>query len=286
MIYLICIPIFLILGFVATIHLSFRAPRVRNDVLPIDYSLDAETHEFTGLQGTQLSIWWVDSEQPSDKTVVILHGWGANKSYMLPLAKPFHNVGYNVLLIDAHNHGDSENRGVSSMPKFAEDLESAVTWLHHNRPKACQQTVVVGHSVGAAAVLLAAANGLKANVFISIASFVHPKLIMQRTLKKLKRVPGLIPLISSYVQWVIGYKFNVIAPITSLKRITQPTLLVHGTADSVIPMSDFYLLCTAVQKKNISCLEVPEADHDSIEKIEAHFSELNDLIKKHLLSAR
>ena len=215
MIYLIFLPILLILGFIVAIHLGFRAPRLSNDALPIDYALDAQTYTFAGQQGSQLSIWWINAVQPSDTTVVILHGWGANKSFMLPLAKPFHQAGYNILLIDAHNHGNSEKRGVSTMPKFAEDLESALHWLNQNKPKACQQTIVVGHSVGAAAVLLAAAKGLKATVFISLASFVHPELIMQRTLKNLKPLPGLIPLISNYVQWAIGHKFDVIAPITS-----------------------------------------------------------------------
>lgn len=286
MIYLIFLPILLILGFIAAIHLSFRAPRLSNDTLPIDYGLDAQTHKFTGQQGSQLSVWWIDAQQPSATTVVILHGWGANKSFMLPLAKPFHQAGYNILLLDAHNHGESEKRGVPSMPKFAEDLASAMHWLNQNKPKACQKTIIVGHSVGAAAVLLAAANGLKATLFISLASFVHPELIMQRTLNKLKPVPGLIPLISNYVQWAIGHKFDVIAPITSIKKISQPTLLVHGTADSVIPLSDFHLLCNATQKENIKCLEIPDAGHDSIDKIEAHFSELHDFIKKHLSLSR
>lgn len=286
MIYLMFLPILLVLGFIVAIHLGFRAPRLSNDTLPIDYALDGQTYTFAGQQGSQLSIWWINAVQPSDTTVVILHGWGANKSFMLPLAKPFHQAGYNVLLIDAHNHGDSEKRGVSTMPKFAEDLESALHWLNQNKPKACQQTIVVGHSVGAAAVLLAAAKGLKATVFISLASFVHPELIMQRTLKKLKPVPGLIPLISNYVQWAIGYKFDAIAPITSIKKIAQPILLVHGTEDSVIPLSDFHLLCNATQKENIKCLEIPEAGHDSIEKIEAHFNELHDFIKKHLNFSR
>ncbi len=282
MIYLIFLPILLILGFIAAIHLSFRAPRLSNDALPIDYGLDAQTYQFTGQQGSQLSIWWINALQPCDKTVIILHGWGANKSFMLPLAQPFHLEGYNVLLIDAHNHGDSDKRGVPSMPKFAEDLASAVYWLNQNKPKACQQTIVIGHSVGAAAVLLAAANGLKATMFISLASFVHPELIMQRTLKNLKPLPGLIPLISNYVQWAIGHKFDVIAPITSIKNIGQPTLLVHGTEDSVIPLSDFHLLCNAQQREHIKCLEIHGAGHDSIDKIEAHFGELHDFIKKHL----
>ncbi|MBN2866135.1 MAG: alpha/beta fold hydrolase [Thiotrichales bacterium] len=287
---LLLLPVILILLFVVAIHLSFRAPRLSNDQTPAEYAMAYQTHQIQGQQGSQLSVWWLQAELPSDTTVVILHGWGANKSLLLPLAKPFHNKGYNVLLLDAHNHGDSQKRGVSTMPKFAEDVTSAVDWLHQHQTNDSKQVVVVGHSVGAAAVLLAAAKGLKVNVVIAIASFVHPKLMMQRSLQKVAGVPGLVRLISNYVQWVIGHQFDDIAPLTSITKLQQPTLLVHGSADSVIPMSDFHLLCEAKDKsehnRNIACLEIADADHDSIDKIEAHFSELHDFIKSHLKTAK
>lgn len=287
MIYLLLIPVLLILAFVSAIHLGFRAPRLNNDVHPSAHGMNYQAHNVVGQQGSKLSVWWVEAEQPSDTTVVIMHGWGANKSLLLPLAKPFHETGYNVLMLDAHNHGDSQKRGTSTMPKFAEDVTSAVGWLKQNQTNASDKVIVVGHSVGAAAVLLAAANGLQANVVITIASFVHPKLMMQRSLQKVAGVPGLVRLISGYVQWVIGHKFDDIAPITSLSKIQQPTLLVHGDADRVIPLSDFHLLCEAQRQseknQTIACLEIADADHDSIDKIEAHFSELNDFINQHLV---
>jgi len=283
---LLLIPVLLILAFIAAIHFGFKAPRLSNDDTPAEYGMKSETHNLVGQQGSQLSVWWMNAKQPSSTTVVILHGWGANKSLLLPLAKPFYAEGYNVLLLDAHNHGDSQKRGTSTMPKFAEDVTSAVDWLKQHKADACKQIIVVGHSVGAAAVLLAAANGLQANVVIAIASFVHPKLMMQRSLQKMAGVPGLVPLISRYVQWVIGHQFDEIAPITSITKIRQPTLLVHGDADSVIPLSDFHLLCEAQHKseknRNIECLAILKAEHDSIDKIEAHFSELNDFINRHL----
>ncbi|WP_321325057.1 alpha/beta hydrolase [Thiomicrorhabdus sp.] len=281
---LLCIllPILLLVGFIVAIHLSFRAPRFSNEVKPSDYSLNADTFEFKGNQATQLSAWWIPSNQPSDTTVLLMHGWGANKSLMLPLAKPFHDSGYNLLIMDAHNHGDSQKRGVSTMPKFAEDIQSGADWLKQNKPNKSRQLILVGHSVGAAATLLAAAKGLKANMFVAIASFVHPKLMMQRHLKKLDVIPGLVKLISNYVQWVIGHKFDDIAPSTSVTNITQPTLLVHGDADKVIPLSDHHMLCNVAPKEHIECLEIPDADHDSIDKIEQHFSSLNRFITKHL----
>lgn len=282
MIYLTLLPVILIIVFIAAIHLSFRAPRLSNDMNPSHEKLNYLAYCFHGNQHSLLSSWWIPANEPCNTTVLLMHGWGANKSLMLPLAKPFHSAGYNVLIMDAHNHGDSQNRGVSTMPKFAEDIQSGADWLAQHKPNESKQLIVVGHSVGAAAVLLAAANGLKANLFIAIASFVHPKLMMQRHLSKLQNIPGLVKGISSYVQWVIGHQFDDIAPSTSVSNITQPTLLVHGDADKVIPLSDHHMLCNIAPKKYIECLEIPDADHDSIDKIEKHFGLLEAFMAKNI----
>ena len=286
MIYLILLPILLVVGLIVAIHLSFKAPRFSNDLDPNNEGLDYQTYEFTGNQQSQLSAWWIPSIESSNTTVLLIHGWGANKSMMLPLAKPFHTAGYNLLVMDAHNHGDSQKRGVSTMPKFAEDVQSGADWLMQNKPTESQKLIVVGHSVGAAAVLLAAAKELKADIFIAIASFVHPKLMMQRHLSKLQAVPGLVKGISSYVQWVIGHKFDDIAPSTSVTKIKVPTLLVHGDADKVIPLDDHHMLCNVAKKEHIECLQIPDADHDSIDKIEQHFSSINEFIERHLKTSK
>jgi pimeloyl-ACP methyl ester carboxylesterase len=281
MIYLL-IPVFIVLSFLAAIHLSFRAPRCPNTTQPSDYDLPFKAITFKGLQSTLLSAWWIEAIEPCDTTVLVLHGWGANKSMMLPLAKPFYTAGFNVLLMDAHNHGDSQKRGVSNMPKFAEDLHSAVAYLHQHHSKESQNKIIVGHSVGAAATLLAAAQGINAHLFIAISSFAHPKLIMQRHMKSLEVIPGLISLISYYVQWIIRYKFDDIAPVSSIKKIHKPLLLIHGDADQVIPLSDHLLMCQAVLKDSIECMEIAGADHDSIDKIQQNFNAVLGFITRNL----
>lgn len=276
----------LMTAFLVVIHLSFRAPRCPNTLQPSDDCLPFESIVFKGLQGSLLSAWWIPAIQPKDSTVMIMHGWGANKSMMLPLAKPFYEAGFNVFLIEAHNHGDSQKRGVSNMPKFAEDLHSAVAFLQQHYPQDSQNKIIVGHSVGAAATLLAAAQGINANLFIAISSFAHPKLMMQRYLQRLGRIPGLVNLISNYVQWVIGHRFDEIAPMNSIQRINKPTLLIHGEVDQVIPLSDHLLLCKTAPAPFIECMEIPGADHDSIDKIEHHFTALLNFIDGHLNETR
>lgn len=277
-VYLLGALIALILLFIAAIHIGFRAPRLANIQTPSDYGLNYQSVQFEGKQQSLLSSWWLEAESQSTTSVVILHGWGANKSIMLPLAKPFVAAGVNVLLLDAHNHGDSEKRGTSSMPKFAEDLDSAISWLKANRPDQSQTVYVMGHSVGAAATLLNAATHPQADGYIAIASFAHPKLMMQRQLGKLNRLPGLVWLINEYVQWVIGHRFEKIAPVTSIQKISKPVLCVHGTADQVIPLGDHQMLCQAANSKQAQCLEIPGADHDSIDLIDQHFGPIQSFV--------
>jgi alpha-beta hydrolase superfamily lysophospholipase len=273
------IILLLAMGFVLAVHIGFRAPRLSNQTTPADMGLPYETITMEGERGCRLSAWWLPAKTRRTITVVVLHGWGANKSLMLPLAQPLVKMGCNLLFIDAHNHGDSENRGVSTMPKFAEDLTSAVAWLKRHKAQKCQEILFLGHSVGAAASLLAASNNRNVNAVISLASFAHPKLVMQRQLRRVNWVPGLVWLVVHYVQWVIGHRLDDIAPIHTASKIAQPLLLVHGDQDQVVPLSDHQKLCEATRFNNKrQCCVLEQTDHASIEKIQDHFREMEHFI--------
>lgn len=279
---LVFILVGVLLLLIVGIHVGFRAPRLANQITPSSLDLPYENLSIVTSSGKRLSCWWIASPKPSELTLVILHGWGANKSCMLPFARHCVELQANVLLMDAHNHGDSDVRGTSTMPKFSEDLTSVLIWLKQNKPSQSQSLVALGHSVGAAATLLTAARNPIADAYIAIASFAHPKLMMQRQLGKLNYVPGLYRFVSAYVQWAIGHRLDDIAPITSVQKITKPLLCIHGTADRLIPVSDFEQLCQAANSEWVSCYQVEGADHDSIDLIDAHFDVIESFIAKHV----
>jgi dipeptidyl aminopeptidase/acylaminoacyl peptidase len=43
-----------------------------------------------------------------------------------------------------------------------------------------------------------------------------------------------------YVQWVIGHRFDDIAPINTIRRVSCPILLIHGEEDATVPVSEAY----------------------------------------------
>jgi hypothetical protein len=59
---------------------------------------------------TRLAGWYVPSGSgtgPTGATVVLVHGWGSNKSALLDRAALLHDR-YNLVLVDLRNHGQSE----------------------------------------------------------------------------------------------------------------------------------------------------------------------------------
>ena len=266
--------------FVVGIHWGFRAPRQVENGTPQDLGFAFEQVWIPSVANKRLFGWFLPAGNAT-QTLVILHGWGSNAELMLPIAAPFRQAGLNVLLFDARNHGQSDTHSFSSLPRFAEDLDSALAWLHANHPTACEKLVLLGHSVGAGAVLLAASRRTDIAAVISVSAFAHPEWVMRRYLQTVHLPNILIRIINRYVQWVIGHRFAAIAPMHSVCRITCPILLVHGTADSVVPIADAHALLASCPNPTITLLEVADAGHASVDKIEAHGKDLLDFLQTH-----
>lgn len=259
--------------FMLGVHFGFKAPRIAKQGNPSDLGMKYRQIDIAGCNGTKLFGWHIlASGKPDTPTALIMHGWGVTAQTMLPLALPLYKAGFNLLLIDARNHGDSSVDGHSSMPKFAEDIESGLDWL-----KAQPETGkigLIGHSVGAAAVLLVASRRHDIAALIAISSFAHPERLMRRYLQKLYLPQPLINLTLRYVERVIGHPFDDIAPMNSLCKIKCPVLLVHGDADKTIPVSDMYMIADNCKTHRTQTLVIAGADHDSVDRLEQHSAKL------------
>lgn len=278
LIFLLLVLMCVIVGF-AALHYAFKAPRLKLDQTPSDYELDFESYRVPTEADKSLHVWWVDALE-AETTVVLLHGWGSSSSQLLPLALLFHNSGYNVCMLDARNHGKSDGHGFSSLPRFAEDTESVLDWIIQTKPSMCRTLSLVGHSVGAGACLLVASRRDDISAVVSLAAFSHPEFVMRVFLTRWPIPESLIQLVLKYVQWVIGFRFDDIAPVTSIAKITSPVLLVHGDADTTVPLDQAKLIYAASDKSRCELLVVPDAAHDSIDKLEDHGHEITGFLMR------
>lgn len=277
LLYLLGIGLMVILaGLLIAVHIGFKPPRQRETSTPADFGLPFEQHWITGARNKRLFAWFLPGAT-GKATVLIQHGWGGNAELMLPLAQPFAAAGYNVLLLDARCHGNSDGDTFASMPRFAEDIHSGVEWLRQRQGRR-HPIVLLGHSVGAGAVLLAASRRGDIAAVITLSAFAHPVLMMGRMLQRAPK--PLTALILAYVQWVIGHRFHDIAPVTTICRVHCPVLLVHGADDTTIPHTDTLAIKNGCRRENIELLLVEGADHDSVERVEEHGGELVEFLSR------
>lgn len=272
-------------SFHGLIRWSLRAPRMVERETPEKFGLAHEEVWIPGAGGKSLFGWLVPTADESAPTLVILHGWGGNAETMLPLVPPLHRAGFALLLFDARNHGRSDADTFSSLPRFAEDLDYALDWLqvsHGMKPD--QRVGIVGHSVGAAAALLAASRRHDLAAVVSIAAFAHPASMMRRLLKSW-HVPYL-PFgwyVLSFVQRVIGYRFDDIAPLNTLAHVRCPVLLVHGTDDTIVPVAEAELL-HARRGRNQGGLLLVKGGHDRYEELDRQIGDVIDFLNAALKS--
>ncbi len=259
-----------IAGMAYLVHRSFRAPRVPEQGDPGDHNLDFRQVWIPTAKGKRLFAWLLpatDKTAPSTGTLIMIHGWGGNAHFLLPLVRSFLNFGLDVLLVDARNHGQSDDDGHSSLPKFAADTSSAVDWLKqqskHHGPVA-----LFGHSLGGGAVLLAAAERSDISAVISLATFAHPTDMMRRFMKN-ARVPDLVaPLVLLYVEFIIGRRYDDIAPINTVGKVECPVLMVHGEADRTVPVADMKAIRDKYQGQTPKFEIIPNAGHTSVKRFE------------------
>jgi len=255
------------------VHFGYRAPRTPGNHTPEHLGLAYQNVSLTTPAGNKLAGWFLPYA-PQAPVMIILHGWGASSALMLPLAAPLYNSGFNILLIDARNHGRSDNEGHSSLPRFAEDLHQAIDYLQQHPGLHNGRIVLAGHSVGAGAVLYAASQRADIHAVISLSAFAHPDWVMRRQLSRF-HLPGLIiNTLLKYIQWVIGVPFDQIAPMNTACQLRCPVLLVHGDRDEMVPLSDAYAIRNNCADKRLPLLLIKGGRHNASNKIHHHIAEV------------
>lgn len=237
-----------------------------------------------GARGQQLAAWvalpqTAYAAQPVP-VVVAVHGWGANGSTLAPMVEPLVRAGIAVVLFDAANHGDSSAEAFSSLPRFAEDLAAVRNALRDHPALDTGRIALLGHSVGAAAVLLHTARNGGVRAVVSLSAFAHPREVMERWLQE-HHIPRrwIGAAILEQVQEVIGERFDHIAPEHQLAHIPCPVLLVHGKQDQTVPLSDAHRLQSLLRCGE---LLVVGGDHDLRASLAPHADQLVRFFNTHL----
>ena len=272
------LPLIIIAGAVAAApHLfrrAFSPPDRAVDADPSDFGLSFKDLWIDGPNGKQLHAWWIPVDGPAP-VVIVLHGWGGNSGDMLPIGPGLAESGFHALFLDARRHGQSDFEDFMSMPRFAEDLEAAVGDLLERDDVTA--IGVIGHSVGAAASIYAAANNPAIDAVVAVASFAHPAEMMRENLPF--PAPVTWALLKIF-EPMLGHRYDDIAPRNRISDVEIPVMLMHGDEDRVIPPRDWAELHDRLPGSQL--VIVPNGTHSDLDAFETFFPMVDDFLREHL----
>ncbi len=245
--------------------LVLSVERMNVETTPGDYGIACEQVAFTTTDGIEIHGWFMPGEGPA--SIIILHGWGANKGDILPRVRFLHQRGaYNLLLIDLRNHGESGGKKTSLGCFEQRDLDAALDYLKKNKPASSRRIGVLGASLGGAAGILGAARRKEIGALVVESAFCSPDDVVARYAKLFFGIPR-VPLVSATLfcaQAKLGVRFSAYRAVDHISRIApRPVLIIQGGADRRMPVWEGEALYTAAgEPKQI--WTVPGADHDTV----------------------
>lgn len=251
---LIAIALFLFLAWAVLLLIAKHVFKVKSKPhikTPEDYGIGFEEIKIPTKNMLSLYGWWIPCQVKSKvPTIILVHGWKRNVERMMPYIKNLHQS-FNLLAFDARCHGSSNHDNYSSMPRFAEDIESALDYLFAQQGKELN-VGVIGLSIGGAASIYETSFDDRLNKIVTVGAFANPEEIMKLQMKS-QRLPY-IPLgwlLLRYVEFKIGKKFRKIAPENNIGNTNAKILLVHGKEDTTAPYQHAERLYNLANKENV-----------------------------------
>ena len=265
---LIFIMLFLILFSFLTFILSIRPRKIITNLKPSDIGLKYEEINFKSADGINLSGWFIQNNK-TKKTIIIMHGYPADKANLLGIAK-FLSKQFNVFLFDFRSFGKSKGKYTTVGYLEKKDLEGAIKYLEAE--KNISEVGLYGFSLGGAVALMNENKNVKEIVSDSsyarlsnmVMHMYNPFSILKYPLYYLTKIYGLI---------FLGIDIDKINPVDNIKNLDVPILLIHSKNDSQIPVTESFLLHDANKKSELWIVE--NAEHGT-----AHFANPEEYEKK------
>lgn len=169
--------------------------------------------------------------------VLLVHGWGGRAGQMTPFVAALVSHGYSAVAFDGPAHGESPGRR-SSLPDFAHAVAAAVKVTG-------PLSAVIGHSMGAAASVLALRDGLDPGALVLIAPPARPVDYLHQFAALLWIPRRTLAVLGRRIEERYGIQWADLDLPNVARSFTHPMLLVHDEEDRDAPWSDGQQLANA-----------------------------------------
>ncbi|MCP4416290.1 MAG: alpha/beta fold hydrolase [Chloroflexi bacterium] len=241
-------------------------PRSYTHQTPANFGIsDWQDITFTTSDGLQLSGWYIPAQGKDGATLIFVHGLGSNRSSLLDQAAMLAADGYGAILFDLRAHGRSEGEKSSWGLLEVADIEAALIFLQQQSEVNSEKIGVIGHSMGGAIAIRAAAQIPAINVVVAENTYTNFADNKARLTVSFARLPEwTAPLIMRWAEAIAGVDSSQLAPLKEVAAISpRPILFIQGGHDKTVHVQNGSILFeTAVSPKEH--LLIPAAGHNNL----------------------
>lgn len=205
-------------------------------------ALEKQTLEMTN-GGLKQVAWYVPAKTKTNRTVVVVHGFGSRKERMQAYGWLFHKLGYNVLMPDNVAAGESEGQIIGY---GWVDRHNIIKWTNILvEDFGSEQITLYGLSMGGATVMMASGESSLPKQVVSIIedagyTSVWDELKYQaKTMYNLPAFPFLYE-VSAISKIRAGFSYGEASSVNQLSKNERPVLFIHGEEDVFVPTEMVY----------------------------------------------
>lgn len=261
------------------------AKRKALDVWPDQYKLTYENVCFKTEDGILIKGWFLPNPD-SEKTIILMHGWGMNRADIFKNTYFLRDLGYNLMYFDFRALGESGG-SVSSIGYLeVKDLQAAIRFLKETRPFACQKIGLYGLSMGGMVAICEAAQNKEIVCVAAEASYYSFRKVVSRWAWVHNKVPyfPVMPIVLHYMRKRLMVNPEKFSPKFNVPKIApRPIFIIHGRYDNLVPAAQAKLLYkNAGEPKEIWL--VPGAKHNKCAEVGGfeYKQRLGDFFRKYL----
>ncbi len=238
------------------------APTPSQVEIPAGLSFKVEEVQFLSEDGVQIAGWFVPSR--NNVTIILLHGYGGNRTSMLWHAQQLVDAGYGVLMYDERASGESGGTHRSYGWEDPRDVDGGLKFLKNKYGADGNQVGIAGCSMGAQNALQGAAN----NTEIGAVWADGTAIIRAQDIPPQSNLLSQLVVAGNYMMdWASAIKLGMDAPPPLIEIIDdiapRPIMLVGGGVSRPIFGNEgrFMLYYAQYAGNNAETWIIPEAYH-------------------------
>lgn len=218
----------------------------KNSSLIKTYADEIDRIETESSDRLKISSWRFKKEDP-EGIVIVLHGMdGQDASTLLDFGKFFSDNNYETFCLDMRAHGKSEGNQIGFGYTEVKDVKALLDWIVSQPKYENKEIILYGISMGGATAINTAAERSEIDKVISVSAFQFTEKTFLDYMRRDGVPEFVVQSFKPSIRLLITLKYDrrpiKNAPISKIRQVNNPILLIHGDQDQQILIEQAYNL--------------------------------------------